>query len=161
MATMRNMILILAFQIIQYTTSQPIATDTANSLIPEPASTSSTTYECLFIDPNLPICDPKLLSDSKEDLSDQHASDTMQRSRRNIDLSTKDVIVYTIEGCLPPKMPISMPSCDGISFSRIIDVQKFRPFIITKMSKPPFVFPTIDYSQWSRMIKKIKDRSSK
>ena len=47
----------LAFQIIQYGTSQPLAT---NNLIPEPGSTSSTIYECLFIDPDLPICDPKL-----------------------------------------------------------------------------------------------------
>ena len=45
------------------------------------------------------------LSDSTEDLNDQHSSekDTMQRSKRNTDISTKDVIVYTIEGCLPPR----------------------------------------------------------
>ncbi|KOX69393.1 hypothetical protein WN51_05556 [Melipona quadrifasciata] len=132
-----------------------------NSLIPEPTH-ESTIYECLFIDRNLPICDPKLLSDSEEESSDKNISnETMQRSKRSTDISTKDVVVYTVEGCLPPRMPISMPTCEGITLSRIIDVQRFRPFMITKMSESPLIFPTIDYSQWSRMIKKIKNRSSK
>ncbi|KAK9300840.1 hypothetical protein QLX08_006555 [Tetragonisca angustula] len=162
MATMRNTMVIIVFQIIQCATSQPLATDTVNSLIPEPTHESST-YECLFIDPTLPICDPKLLdSQSEEESSDKDSSDKeMQRSKRNTDISTKDVIVYTVEGCVPSIMPVSMPSCEGISFSRIIDVQRFRPFMVTKLSKPPFVFPTIDYSQWSRMVKRIKDRASK
>ncbi|KAK1123952.1 hypothetical protein K0M31_006982 [Melipona bicolor] len=107
MATMRNMmIVILVFQIIQCAISQPLATNTANSLIPEPTH-ESTIYECLFIDRNLPICDPKLLADSEEDLSDKNISETMQRSKRNTDISSKDVIVYTVEGCLPPRLAVN------------------------------------------------------
>ncbi|XP_043514160.1 uncharacterized protein LOC122530864 [Frieseomelitta varia] len=161
MATMRNTMIIIVFQIIQYATSQPLATDTVNSLIPEPTHESST-YECLFIDPNLPICDPKLV-ESEEELSDKDTTSDKetQRSKRNADISTKDVIVYTVEGCLPSIMPVSLPSCEGISFSRIIDVQRFRPFMIKKLTKPPLVFPTIDYPQWLRMVKRIKNRASK
>ena len=44
----------------------------------------------------------RLDSQSEEESSDKDSSDKeMQRSKRNTDISTKDVIVYTVEGCVP------------------------------------------------------------
>lgn len=135
-----------------------------SALTLEPRSTSSTIYECLFVDPDLPACDVKWMLNSTEDPTSSRNSfnkDTTQRSRRNADIpSTMDVVVYTIEGCLPPRIPFSMPSCEGISLDRIVDVQKFRPFTVKGVTKPPFVFPKFNYSRWLSMMTRLRNHVS-
>ncbi|PBC26652.1 hypothetical protein APICC_08603 [Apis cerana cerana] len=60
--------------------------------------------------PDLPICDEKLmLKLAEEDWSsdqDNFGKNSGRRSTRNVDVSTTDVIVYTIEGCLPSKIEL-------------------------------------------------------
>ncbi|CAL7939920.1 unnamed protein product [Xylocopa violacea] len=134
-----------------------------DALTLDPPSTPSTTYECLFMDPSLPICDAKWMLSSGEDSTSNRNlfnKDVRQRSKRNIDVSTMDVIVYTFEGCLLPRLPFSMPSCDGISLNRIVDIQKFRPFAVKELTKPPFVFPKFNYSEWLRTITRLKNHVS-
>lgn len=176
MGTMRNnFAAVFVLHILMHSTSQSLSLRGTNensskrnslpgALTLEPRSTSSTIYECLFVDPDLPACDVKWMLNSTEDLTSSRNSfnkDTMQRSRRNVHVpSTMDVVVYTIEGCLPPRIPFSMPSCEGISLDRIVDVQKFRPFTVKGVTKPPFVFPKFNYSRWLSMMTRLRNHVS-
>lgn len=58
------------------------------------------------------------------------------------------------------RIPFSMPSCEGISLDKIVDVQKFRPFVVKGVTKPPFVFPKFNYREWQRMMMRLKDHVS-
>ncbi|XP_071869586.1 uncharacterized protein [Bombus fervidus] len=176
MGTMRNnFAAVFVLHILMHSTSQSLSLRGTNgnsskrnsmpgALTLEPRSTSSTIYECLFVDPDLPACDVKWMLNSTEDSTINRNSfnkDTTQRSRRNVDVpSTMDVVVYTIEGCLPPRIPFSMPSCEGISLDRIVDVQKFRPFTVKGVTKPPFVFPKFNYSRWLSMMTRLRNHVS-
>ncbi|CAK9829008.1 hypothetical protein ANTRET_LOCUS6424 [Anthophora retusa] len=134
-----------------------------DTLTPEQRSTSPTIHKCLFIDPDLPNCDEKWMLSSEEDTTSNEklpSKDVAHRSRRNVDVSTMDVIVYTIEGCLPLRLPFSMPSCNGISLDRIVDVEKFRPFMVKGVTKPPFVFPEFNYPRWLRMMTRLRNHVS-
>nr|XP_033183493.1 uncharacterized protein LOC117153495 [Bombus vancouverensis nearcticus]XP_033183494.1 uncharacterized protein LOC117153495 [Bombus vancouverensis nearcticus] len=176
MGTMRNnFAAVFVLHILMHSTSQSLSLRGTNgnsfkrnslpgALTLEQRSTSSTIYECLFVDPDLPACDVKWMLNSTEDPTSSRNSfnkDTTQRSRRNVDIpSTMDVVVYTIEGCLPPRIPFSMPSCEGISLDRIVDVQKFRPFTVKGVTKPPFVFPKFNYSRWLSMMTRLRNHVS-
>ncbi|KOC63418.1 hypothetical protein WH47_01907 [Habropoda laboriosa] len=133
-----------------------------DTLTPEERSTPPTIHKCLFIDPALPICDEKWMLSSEEDTSNEQLTPRgiVRRSRRNVDVSTMDVIVYTVEGCLPIRLPFSMPSCNGISLDRIVDVEKFRPFMVKGVTKPPLVFPEFNYPRWLRMMTRPRNHVS-
>ncbi|OAD53423.1 hypothetical protein WN48_09978 [Eufriesea mexicana] len=169
-----NFAAVFVLHILMHTTIQSISSrgnsensSKRNSLLNDATMllrwTSPPSYECLFVDPDLPICDVKWMLDSAEDSTsseDSYNIDVVHRSRRNVDVSAMDVIVYTFEGCLPSRIPFSMPSCEGISLDRIIDVQKFRPFAVKGVTKPPFVFPKFNYPQWLRMMTRLRNHVS-
>ncbi|XP_076765351.1 uncharacterized protein LOC143432560 [Xylocopa sonorina] len=134
-----------------------------DALTLDPPSTSPPIYECLFIDSTLPVCDTKWMLSSEEDPRNNRNlfnKDVRQRSRRSIDISAMDVVVYTFEGCSLTRLPFSMPSCDGISLNRIVDVQKFRPFPVKGPIEPPFIFPKFNYSEWLRTMTRLKNHVS-
>lgn len=58
------------------------------------------------------------------------------------------------------RIPFSMPSCEGISLDKIVDVQKFRPFVVKGVTKPPFVFPKFNYREWQRMMMRLQNHVS-
>lgn len=172
MGTMRNnFAAVFVLHILMHLTSQslppPRGTNENSSKrnsLSELRSTSSPIYECLFLDPDLPICDEELMlklaeEDSSSD-QDNFGKNSGRRSTRNVHVSTTDVIVYTIEGCLPSKIPFSMPSCEGISLDKIVDVQKFRPFVVKGVTKPPLVFPKFNYREWQRMMMRLQNHVS-
>ncbi|XP_026669500.1 uncharacterized protein LOC113464374 isoform X2 [Ceratina calcarata] len=123
-----------------------------------PRSTSTSNYECLYVDPSLPSCDYKLMLNSEETTSNTNLF--KRNVNRSIDVGNVDVIVYTIEGCLPSRLPFTMPSCDGISLDRIVDVRRLRSFSVKGVTKPPFVFPKFNYSRWLRMVKQLQNHAS-
>lgn len=119
--------------------------------------TSTSNYECLYLNPNLPPCDFRLMLNSEELASNKKLF--KRDVERNIDVSNVDVTVYTIEGCLPSRLPLKMPSCDGISLDRIVDIRKLRPFFVKGVTKPPLVFPKLNYSRWLRMTKQLQNHA--
>lgn len=58
------------------------------------------------------------------------------------------------------RLPFSMPSCEGISLDRIVDIQRFRPFMVKGVTKPPFVFPEVNYPEWLRMMARLRNHVS-
>lgn len=58
------------------------------------------------------------------------------------------------------RIPFSMPSCEGISLDKIVDVQKFRPFVVKGVTKPPLVFPKFNYREWQRMMMRLQNHVS-
>ncbi|XP_012138152.2 uncharacterized protein LOC105662170 isoform X1 [Megachile rotundata] len=131
---------------------------------------SNSIYNCLFIDRNLPICDVERMLTSNDEITepsyespsgidfDKHL---VRRSRRNADASAAErVVVYAIEGCIPSSIPISLPSCDGISLDKIVDVQRIRPFAVKGVKQPSLVFPEFNYRRWLRMMTRLQNHIS-
>ncbi|XP_034185047.2 uncharacterized protein LOC117606571 isoform X1 [Osmia lignaria lignaria] len=176
MGTMRNnFATVFVLLLLMLSTSQSLPhgyenSSKRNSLADDLTSDDRTAlypiYNCLFVDPDLPICDVELMlnSDEKttERTNDQYFDkDLVTRSRRNADVSaTARVVVYAIEGCVPARLPFSLPSCNGISLNNIVDVRRLRPFVVKGMTQPPYVFPKFNYSKWIRMMARLHSRVS-
>ncbi|XP_076622232.1 uncharacterized protein LOC143342344 [Colletes latitarsis] len=149
----------------------------ANTLTPK-APSASTTYECLFVDENLPTCDVKWMLDEDEDSTDLTTArekrdlnaklDELTESRpraKNVDASSMTrVIVYTFEGCIPPirhdRLHFLMPLCEGIALDKIVGVERFYPFAVKGVKNPPFVFPEVTHDQWLRMKTRLGNHVS-
>lgn len=149
----------------------------ADTLTPKTRS-AATTYECLFVDENLPTCDVKWMLESDEedtDSSSDHKKQDLDLQRDKItelpiqrtkfDASAMtQVVVYTFEGCLPPihhdRLRFLMPFCEGISLDKVVGVERFYPFAMKGVKKPPLVFPEVTRDQWLRMMTRLRNHVS-
>ncbi|XP_076245171.1 uncharacterized protein LOC143185795 [Calliopsis andreniformis] len=138
-----------------------------NSLTPKLVP-AATTYKCLFVDANMPICDPKWMLGSDKSW-DEENTETLRRIRFSEDLlpvqervdfsRIRSIIVFTFAGCVPPisdkGLRSLMPFCEEIPLNKIVSIQRFRPFAMEGVKKPPGEFPRISQDKWRRQIKRL------
>ena len=147
-----------------------------NSLTPTTSHT--TTYNCLFVDENMPICDPKRMLDSNEDswssaATDDETADLNENldiggaisSERPVFTTIKRITVYTFAGCVPPipreGLRSLMPFCEGIPLNKIVSVQRFRSFAVKGVKEPPLEFPKVNHGQWRTMMMRLRNHPGK
>ena len=147
-----------------------------NSLTP--TTNHATTYNCLFVDENMPICDPKRMLDSNEDSWSSTATDDettglnenfdkggVISSESPVFTTIKRITVYTFAGCVPPipreGLRSLMPFCEGIPLNKIVSVQRFRSFAVKGVKEPPLEFPKVNYSQWRTMMMRLRNHPRK
>lgn len=147
-----------------------------NSLTP--TTSQATTYNCLFVDENMPICDPKQMLDSNEDSWSSTATDDETTDlNENLDnggaissespafTTIKRITVYTFAGCVPPipreGLRSLMPFCEGIPLNKIVSVQRFRSFAVKGVEESPLEFPKVNHGQWRRMMMRLRNHPRK
>ncbi|XP_076677106.1 uncharacterized protein LOC143373580 [Andrena cerasifolii] len=147
-----------------------------NSLTP--TTSHPTTYNCLFVDENMPICDPKRMLDSNEDswsstATDDETTDLNENRDKGAAISSespvfatiKRITVYTFAGCVPPipreGLRSLMPFCEGIPLNKIVSVQRFRLFAVKGVEQSPLEFPKVNHSQWRTMMMRLRNHPRK
>ncbi|XP_047363138.1 uncharacterized protein LOC124954358 isoform X2 [Vespa velutina] len=130
----------------------------------------NTPHSCLYISPDLPHC--HFIRNENNQRFYRSTDNSFERKRTNEEsLFQGHVTVYSLQGCLPSRLPFKMALCESKeSLERATKIWKLYPFQVDdhddngEQIGSMFVFPRFDISRWSksmRLLRNERDREQR
>ncbi|XP_035728921.1 uncharacterized protein LOC118444609 isoform X1 [Vespa mandarinia] len=120
-----------------------------------------TPHSCLYISPDLPQC--HFIRNENTQRFYRSTDNSFERKRTNEEsLFQGHVTVYSLQGCLPSRLPFKMALCESKeSLERATKIWKLYPFQVDddngEQIGSMFVFPRFDISRWSKSMRLLRN----
>ncbi|KAL2729589.1 uncharacterized protein V1478_005879 [Vespula squamosa] len=124
-----------------------------------PVDYTDTLHSCLYVSPDLPPC--QFIRNENTQRFYRSTENSLERKKSNEEsLFQGHITVYSLQGCLPSRLPFKMALCDSKrSLERATKIWKLYPFQANDDEQigSKFVFPRFDINRWSKSMRLLRD----